>query len=82
MLPTLMGLIVAMVFGIFAHGYYGTEQIMQQEWIDIVFWSLIGTGIGVSTIQMNGACMPCRMSRQIHSQTMSRWFCDSLPCAR
>ena len=70
-----------MVFGIFANGFYGTEQIMQQQWIDIVFWSLIGTGMGVSMIQIFGACVPCQVSRRVNSETMSRWFCDSPHCS-
>ena len=80
MLPTLLGLTIAMVFGIFAHAFYGTEQLMQQGWIDIVFWSLIGTGIGVSLIQVFGACTPCRLSRRVRSDTMRRWFCSGLSC--
>lgn len=80
MLPTLLGLTVAMVFGIFANAVYGTEHIMQQGWIDIVFWSLIGTGIGVSLIQVFGACVPCQVSRRVHSAAMSRLFCDQVPC--
>jgi hypothetical protein len=77
-----MGLTIAMVFGIFAHGYYGTEQIMQQQWIDIVFWSLIGTGIGVSMIQIFGDCVPCQLSRRVHAESLSRLFCDRMHCGR
>ena len=54
---TRLGLTIAMVFGIFAHGYYGTEQIMQQQWIDIVFWSLIGTGYPTLVITLLQAAL-------------------------
>ena len=80
MLPTLIGLTVATLFGLLAHGIYGTEQIMQHEWIDIVFWSLIGTGFGVSMIHILGACIPCQLSRRLRIEPLRRVFCGQLHC--
>jgi hypothetical protein len=69
-----------MVFGVVAHAFYGTEGFIEQTWIDIVFWTLIGTGIGVSTIQMFGSCVPCRLSRRFHVEAVSQVVCERLNC--
>jgi len=80
MLPVLFGLFSAMTFGLVAHGIYGTDQIINHGWIDMVFWSLIGTGAAVSLINIGGNCLPCRMTQLVHSSRLSQRLCKDLPC--
>lgn len=63
MLPILLGLIMAMLFGLMSYMVYGLEGLTQYAWIDTVFWSLIITGIMISLINELGQCLACRIQR-------------------
>ena len=80
MFPVLFGLSAAMLFGLLAHGYYGTDGLITHQWIDIVFWSLIGTGVGISTINAFKTCLPCRVSKVVRVARLENWLCRSTPC--
>ena len=80
MFPVLIGLSAATLFGLLAHGIYGTSGVIQHEWIDIVFWSLIGAGAGVSLINTIGACLPCRFSKVVRAARLESRLCGATPC--
>ena len=80
MFPLLFALIAAMLFGLLAHGYYGTADVISHQWIDIVFWSLIGTGVGISTINAFKACLPCQVSKVFRAARLQSWLCRRAPC--
>lgn len=80
MFPVLFGLTAAMLFGLLAHGLYGTEGIIDHSWIDMVFWALIGAGAGVSLINAVGPCLPCKLFRLVHSERLTDWWCRRTPC--
>jgi hypothetical protein len=81
MFPVLFSLIAAMLFGLLAHGMYGTEGVIQHTWIDMVFWGLIGAGAGVSLINAFGPCLPCVVSRALDAQRLSRRWCRAPQCS-
>lgn len=80
MFAILLGLGAAMLFGLFAHGVYGTTGIMAHEWIDIVFWALIGSGAAVSLINTASACLPCQLARTLRMNAARAWLCRNRPC--
>ena len=61
MLPILLGLILAMCFGLMSFIVYGYEGLTHYAWIDTVFWSLIITGACISLINEVGECLACRL---------------------
>jgi hypothetical protein len=82
MLPIFLGLILAMLFGLFSFMVYGLEGLTHSAWIDMVFWSLIGTGIMISLINELGQCIACRIQTYIKPRIASlcrKGSCDSLP---
>ncbi len=44
MIYIFLSLILAMVFGLGAHSYYGTEDLMKQVWVEYVFWAILFVG--------------------------------------
>jgi hypothetical protein len=83
MLPIFLGLILAMLFGLFSFMVYGLEGLTHSAWIDTVFWSLIGTGIMISLINELGQCIACRIQSYIKlpgiESLCREGSCDSLP---
>lgn len=80
MLPVLVGLIAAAVFGLVSTLTLGTDGLMTNAWVDIVFWSLIGAGAAVSAINVSFECLPCRLS---NLKPLRRWheaLCFNAPC--
>jgi len=51
MIYILMGLVSATFFGIGAVTVYGTEGLLDNAWVEYVFWWLIGTGVILSLIE-------------------------------
>jgi len=51
MIYVLMGLISAAFFGIGAVGVYGPEGLLENVWVDYVFWWLIGTGALLALVE-------------------------------
>jgi hypothetical protein len=81
MLPILLGLILAMFFGLMSFMVYGLEGLTQYAWIDTIFWSLIITGASITLINEVGQCIACR----IHNRLNLSWFksfCTEAPCAK
>ena len=81
MLPILLGLILAMFFGLLSYAVYGLEGLTQYAWIDTVFWSLILTGIMISLINEVGQCIACKARRWIKLDWIEQ-YCVQLPCAK
>jgi hypothetical protein len=54
---------------------------MTNAWVDVVFWSLIGAGAGLSAINMAWECLPCRLSRMAHKESLIDRLCRNTPCA-
>ncbi len=81
MLPILMGLILAMLFGLMSFAVYGLDGLTEQAWIDIVFWSLILTGIGISLINEMGRCLACRLRVWLKFSALDD-YCTDLPCMK
>ncbi len=81
MLPILLGLTMAMLFGLMSFMVYGLEALTHNAWIDTVFWSLILTGIIVSLMNELGQCLACRMQRWFHT-TRFESICDKTACTK
>ncbi|MES9902488.1 MAG: hypothetical protein ABW168_07375 [Sedimenticola sp.] len=81
MAPLFIGLVSAMLFGLTAHGVYGTEGILTESWVDMVFWALIGTGTLISFVKVFWECLPCMAFKLIHIDLLSRFFCHDVPCS-
>ena len=59
MLYILTGTILAMFFGIGAQMHYGTEGLLLEPWVDMVFFWLIGAGAVMAALD-GLACHLCR----------------------
>ena len=79
MLPILLGLILAMLFGLMSFAVYGFEGLTQYAWIDTVFWSLILTGASITLINEVGRCIACRIRRWFNLARFET-FCTEVPC--
>ena len=81
MLPILLGLILAMLFGMMSFMVYGLEGLTQYAWIDTVFWSLIITGACITLINEVGQCLACRLNNLIRLSRLEA-YCTELLCNR
>lgn len=81
MFALIIGVVAASVFGIIATITLGQEGLMTHAWVDVVFWSLIGAGAAVSAIDAAWGCLPCRLSRLSHKQSLIDRLCRNAPCA-
>jgi len=81
MLPIILGVVAASVFGIVSTMVLGSEGLMTHAWVDVVFWSLIGAGTAVSAINMTWECLPCRLSQVTHNERLIKRLCRNSPCA-
>ena len=52
MLPLLIGLSTAAVFGLVTGSIYGVDALVQEPWVVLVFWGLI-TGSAMMTLVRN-----------------------------
>ena len=64
------GLSAAMLFGLVAYGVYDTAGVMMHGWFDILFWSLIHIGVGVSVIGTLGRRLSCRIFKVVHVERL------------
>ncbi|MEW8692558.1 MAG: hypothetical protein AB2535_15945, partial [Candidatus Thiodiazotropha endolucinida] len=60
MLPILLGLVIAMLFGLMSFLIYGLDGLVNYTWIDTVFWMLIAIGALITLINEVGQCLACR----------------------
>lgn len=81
MLPIFLGLVAAMIFGLFATLALGPEALLTNPWIDIVFWTLIAAGAAVSAINLSWSCMSCQLAHRLHSKDLEVRLCRDAPCA-
>ncbi|MEW8508593.1 MAG: hypothetical protein AB2598_18020 [Candidatus Thiodiazotropha sp.] len=81
MLPILLGLVIAMLFGLMSFFVYGLDGLIDYSWIDTVFWVLIATGALITLINEVGQCLACRVNRLIPLQQVER-YCNDLACAK
>ncbi len=81
MLPILLGLILAMCFGLMSFMVYGLEGLSQSGWIDTVFWSLILTGASITLINEVGQCIVCRIRNLLRLSQFAA-FCTDTPCRK
>lgn len=81
MLPILLGLILAMLFGLMSYLVYGLEGLTQYAWIDTVFWSLILTGASITLINEVGQCLACRLRKWLKSNRFEA-FCSDSTCGK
>jgi hypothetical protein len=63
--PILVSLALAMVFGIVTQSVVGTENLLAYAWVDAVFWSTIGAGVGAAAIS---ALLGCRICRNVEGR--------------
>jgi hypothetical protein len=77
MLATLIGLVAAMIFSFAAYMIYGLEGVMTQQWVDVVFWAIIATGVILGIVNAVWRCLACEISKQLHSKTLIDWTCAS-----
>ena len=76
MMYVLMGFISATAFGIGAFSIYGYQGLMDNSWIDYVFWWLIGTGIALGLLDST-ASLRCRLCRRA---ALMPALCPEGPC--
>ncbi|MES9992988.1 MAG: hypothetical protein ABW098_13600 [Candidatus Thiodiazotropha sp.] len=81
MLPILLGLVVAMLFGLMAFFVYGLDGLINYPWIDAVFWALIASGALITFINETGQCLACKLSQRLPLQQFQR-YCNDLACAK
>ena len=76
MLYILMGVVSATLFGVFAVGVYGAEGLLDNPWVEYVFWWLIGSGIVLALVEntFKLRCAPCRRF------TATQAPCNGVPC--
>lgn len=78
MLPVLIGLIAAMLFGIASFMVYGLNGLLEYKWIEMTFWVLIGTGSLISAISsLELHCLLCKFFQRFKAL---KSLCRSLPC--
>jgi hypothetical protein len=76
MIPTLIGLVAAMIFSIVTYMIYGLEGVMLRNWIDQVFWVMVLTGMAIGAVNAIWRCLPCQLSKLAHSNKLSAMFCN------
>ena len=81
MFALFIGVVAASLFGIVATIVLGPQGLMTSAWVDVVFWSLIGAGAALSAINITWDCLPCRLSRMSHKQSLIDRLCRNAPCA-
>lgn len=65
MLPILIGLALATVFGLMVHVVYGTTGLAQKPWVYSVICSMITAGVVISLLQTSTPCLAFRVFRRI-----------------
>ncbi|MES9826050.1 MAG: hypothetical protein ABW127_16630 [Candidatus Thiodiazotropha endolucinida] len=80
MLPILLGLVIAMLFGLMSFLIYGLDGLVNYTWIDTVFWMLIAIGALITLINEVGQCLACRFKQLISNRRFNR-YCSDLACA-
>ncbi|MES9922616.1 MAG: hypothetical protein ABW152_00865 [Candidatus Thiodiazotropha endolucinida] len=80
MLPILLGLVIAMLFGLMSFFIYGLDGLVNYSWIDTVFWTLIAIGALITLINEVGQCLACRLKQLISNRRFNR-YCSDLACA-
>ena len=66
MIPILVGMIVAALFGVFAAAVYGAGALTEYPWVDMVLCGLIATGALVTLVSREGVrlrCIACYLSK-------------------
>ncbi len=76
MVPTLIGLVAAMIFSIVTYMIYGLEGVMLRNWIDQVFWAMVLSGMAIGAANAIWRCLPCQLSKLAHSNKLSEIFCN------
>jgi hypothetical protein len=76
MLPILIGISLATVFGLMAHAVYGARGLPHEAWVYSVIWVLITAGVVVSLLQMPTACLVCRVMRRICRMGLADRVCE------
>ncbi|MBW9266342.1 MAG: hypothetical protein K1563_01240 [Candidatus Thiodiazotropha sp. (ex. Lucinisca nassula)] len=80
MLPILLGLVIAMLFGLMSFFIYGLDGLVNYTWIDTVFWTLIAIGALITLINEVGQCLACRFKQLFSNRRFNR-YCSDLACA-
>lgn len=80
MLPVLIGLIAATLFGLAATITLGPEALMTHAWVDVIFWTFIATGAAVSAVNISWECIPCRLARSANRSDLTKRLCSHAPC--
>jgi hypothetical protein len=82
MLPLIVGVLAASIFGIVAVTVFSPEFLLTNAWVDIVFWTLIAAGIALSAINLNWECFSCKLARWLKRADLAERLCREPPCAR
>ncbi len=75
MLHLLMGLAAATAFGIASFSLYGYQGLLDNAWVDYVFWWLIGTGVLLAALDSTFG-LRCQICRRLPRVPL----CASLVC--
>ena len=77
MVYILMGLVSAMLFGLSAVAVYGAEGLLQNAWVDYVFWWLIAASAGLALLD-NTVGLRCSICRRVPVLPL---LCNEAPCS-
>ncbi len=80
MLPVLIRLIAATLFGVAATVTLGYEALMTHAWVDVIFWTFIATGAAVSAVNISWECIPCHLARSARRLDLTDRLCAHTPC--
>ena len=83
MIPILVGMIAAALFGVFVAAVYGTGALTEYPWVDMVLFGLIASGALVTLVSILGArlrCIGCHLNKWMPRLDL---FCrEAAPCGQ
>lgn len=76
----LISVVAATFLGVGSIMIYGPD-VVDEAWVDVVFWSILGAGAAVSLVDISLECVKCRVARLLHWADAAR-RCSELPCVK
>ncbi len=75
MIYLLTGFVAATMFGIASFSFYGYEALVENVWVEYVFWWLIGAGVMLAAVDSTPG-LRCKICRHLPRVPL----CASLAC--
>lgn len=80
MFALIISIIAASVFGVIATQVLGSNGLLTNAWVDVIFWSLIGAGVALAAINITWECVPCRFSQLWLKRSLIKRLCHNPLC--